>query len=397
MLEEKRMFKLIGKAFMISVLIVNNLFASTVDNMKYQLERVAGDTRKIYKLPALAISVRLPSQQWVEVYQGNVSMNSSQPIDENTLFQVGSTTKTFTAVLVLKLAAMNKLHLHDPISKWLPQYPKWSNVTVLQLLNHTSGIYDYIDVPFWWYRLDFHRSKLWTAAELVDLAYSRPFYFPIGLGWHYSNTDYVLLGMIIEKVTHMPFEEALNQYVLNDMHDGMRHTYYIVGSMPPTVSQYLAHGYRNESRDMTSLNTSWLQAGGALISNAHDLADGYWNIFSRQIVTNDMVKKLTAFVSVNDGRVINDARKTGYGLGIFSVATPYGQLWFAPGLTPGYTTNVAWLPCRQIAFAYITNNTPSKKGFHAYLLGQILRIITMQGSKQCTEEHKTNGIDFPSF
>jgi D-alanyl-D-alanine carboxypeptidase len=391
--------KFVSAIFLILIMAISTeSLAATSESMNLQLTNVANKARETYKLPALAISIYLPSHKWVEVYQGYVGKDSARRINENTLFQVGSTTKTFTAALILKLAEMKKLNLNDPVGKWLSDYPKWSQITLLQLLNHTSGIYDYIDNLFWWIGLDFDRSKIWVADELANLSYEHPLYFQPGSGWHYSNADYVLLGMIVEKITHMSFKEALNFYVLSNIQGNMKHTYYAPYPLPPDIGQHLANGYRNGRRDMTKINTSWLQAGGAIISNAHDLTYWYSNIFSHQIVTDAILQKMINFVSLNNGRVVQNSHITGYGLGIFSMATPYGLVWFTPGLTPGYTSLVAWLPCHKIAFSYTTNSAPTAEGFHSYLIEQILKIISdMPNNIECINASKVEKINFPKF
>ncbi len=393
------MIKFVSAIFLTLIMaIATESLAATSESMNIQLTNLANKTREIYKLPALAVSIYLPSHKWVEVYQGYMSKDSARHIDENTLFQVGSTTKTFTAVLILKLAEMGKLNLNDPVGKWLSGYPKWSQITILQLLNHTSGVYDYIDNLFWWIRLDFDRSKIWNAGELVDLSYEHSLYFEPGSSWHYSNTDYVLLGMIVEKITHMSFKEALDLYVLSNIRSDMRHTYYALYQLPPSIEQYLAHGYRNGKRDMTKINTSWLQAGGAIISNAHDLAYWYSNIFSHQIITDTALQKMINFVSLDNGRATQNNNMTGYGLGIFSMATPYGLVRFTPGLTPGYTSLVAWLPCHNIAFSYTTNSAPAAEGFHSYLIEQILKIVSgMPNNTECVNASRAEKISFPKF
>jgi CubicO group peptidase (beta-lactamase class C family) len=125
------------------------------------------------------------------------------PNDNNTVFQIASTTKTFTSTMVLRLAAEGKLSLQDRISRWYPAYPKGDSITVEQLLTHTSGIHDFTrnaEVPA-------------TADEtkMMGILTSHPLDFPPGTRWDYSNSGYVLLGYIIQKVTGMTYFEAVRK------------------------------------------------------------------------------------------------------------------------------------------------------------------------------------------
>jgi len=112
-----------------------------------QLQQVISQDRTKYQINAISLSIGLPNQTTIKNYVvGTISQESkSAPIMANSLFHMGSITKNFTAVLILKLVASGKINLDTTIGKYFPEYPKWQHITVQQLLNHTSGIYDYID------------------------------------------------------------------------------------------------------------------------------------------------------------------------------------------------------------------------------------------------------------
>lgn len=351
-----------------------------------ELLNVINAIKTKYQLPIMSLSVKFPEGQ---------SININSGCQSDGLYQVGSNTKFYTAALVLKLAELKMLDLNDPLSKWLPDYPKWSHVTILQLLNHTSGIKEYLESRFWWYKLEWYKSSIWQATDVVSIAYHYPLYFKSGMGWHYSNTDYVLLGMIIEKATQHTYQDNLNRYILNKIKPAMKYTYYAGSGTPDFIQKKMIHGFRNNEKDVTDINVSWLQAGGALISNPDDLSSAYAYIFSGKLLNTSSMKLLTQFVSIKTGQLTDNALETSYGLGVFSAATPYGIVWFTPGLTPGYTSLTAWLPCSHIAFSYAANSTPKKPGLHAELMTHILKILTAHTPHQCDAEPHSAYLQFP--
>ena len=143
----------------------------------------------------------------------------SVPATENTVYQLASVTKTFTATAIMMLVEEGKLGLDDKITARLPDLPAaWEEVTVRHLLNHTSGIKSYTSVR------DFFKTarKDYAQREILDLVAKEPLEFAPGEKWNYSNTGYFLLGMLIEKVTGKPYGEVLDERIFKPL--GMTHT-----------------------------------------------------------------------------------------------------------------------------------------------------------------------------
>ena len=171
-------------------------------------------------------------------------------------FRVGSVTKTFVSAVVLQLVAERRLSLDEPV-------PEAGGVPLRMLLNHTSGIYNHSDDP----RVFEHGLlKRWQPQELVAISREHPPYFAPGAGFHYSNTNYVILGLVIERVTGQPLERELERRVLRGLPD----TAY---EESPRVRR-LAPGPRQ--------NTSWAGASGALVSTARDL-DRFYRALLREL------------------------------------------------------------------------------------------------------------------
>jgi CubicO group peptidase (beta-lactamase class C family) len=129
----------------------------------------------------------------------------------DTRFRVGSLTKTFVAMTVMQFVEEGKVTLDDSLEQWFPGLiPNGENITVRQIINHSSGLYNFYEVPSdWFFKFLFLRQDKWEPSELIELAVEEPPTSPPGESWHYSNTNYVLLGMLIEEVTGEPWENVI--------------------------------------------------------------------------------------------------------------------------------------------------------------------------------------------
>lgn len=234
---------------------------------------------------------------------GTGDLRTLQPRMPRERFRVGSLTKPFVATVLLQLASEGALRLDDPVGRWLPGLPLGRYgasvgdpsraVTVRQLLGHTSGIPDYTSNPA--VRYDYFSARFlaerWAThspRELVRASLARPPLFAPGKGWSYSNTNYVLAGMVIERVTGHPYAREIERRVLRPL--GLRDT-----SLPGTSTAVPGpHGRaystlftgRREARvrDVTALNPSLAGASGEMISSTRDLAR-----FTRALLTGGLL------------------------------------------------------------------------------------------------------------
>ncbi|MFG2990219.1 serine hydrolase domain-containing protein [Streptomyces sp. NPDC048257] len=249
--------------------------------------------------------------------------------------RVGSVTKTFTAVAVLQQSAKGRVDLDRPVGDYVPELlpgERGRKVTVRMLLNHTSGIHDYIGDAFpsllkgTTESLDDHRYRTIKPAELIGYGVDRPQLFEPGTDWSYSNTNYVLLGEVLRKVTGQDPERLITQDVIRRA--GLRDTYfpgtdpYIRGAHARMYENF--YGLIDPPRDYSVYNMTWGGTAGALVSTPQDLNTFYRALLGGDILPRRQLDQMRTTVDVKDetGAVVMR-----YGLGLYSIDTPCGPAW----------------------------------------------------------------------
>jgi len=275
---------------------------------------------------ALALSER-PGRPTLRLAAGWANRATGSPMKPGLRFRVGSVTKTFVAALVLQLADEQRLALDDTVEHWLPGLvPNGDGITIRQLLRHQSGLFDYtndqrIFKPYLAGRLGYR----WTPHTLVEIAVSHPPLFDPGTDWQYSNTNYVVLGLIAERAGRAPLGQLLARRIFRPL--GLASTTFSAGTSFPGPRM---HGYYGGT-DVTGLSASWAWAAGAIASTANDLARFYRALFSGRLLSTPLLTKMEQTVPIGNG----DNR---YGLGLIRIRTPCGFAWGHDGLVPGYRT-----------------------------------------------------------
>jgi D-alanyl-D-alanine carboxypeptidase len=278
-------------------------------------------------VPGVIIMTRR-GQQVSHVVAGLADKATGQLMQPQDRMHIGSITKTFTATVVLQLAAEGQLSLNDSVQKWLPgvitgrgYHP--AQITIRQLLRHTSGLRDYISDPR--FQTIQALAQTWRPQQLVDIALRLG---PPVRGWLYSNTNYILLGMIIQKLTgHSPIAE-IRQRILAPL--GLRDTSFPLTS--PQIPGAHADGYYGRI-DVTSLvNPSSAWTSGAMISTVDDVARFYRALLTGRLLPPAQQRELLATIPVDDpGELFAEH----YGLGIYRVQLPCGTAWGHDGGYPG--------------------------------------------------------------
>jgi len=251
--------------------------ASPEAGFERRLQRILNAQREAYAIPGLGAAVLFADGTRWTGGSGLAQLEERQAADGDTPFVVGSISKTFVAATIMQLAEEGTLSLDDRLARWLPDHPRAAQVTLRQLLDHTSGEFNYFEHPAYNRRVFGEPAKEWTPSEILTTFRSSPYFAP-GTGYHYSNTGYVILGMVIEAATGRPLGEEYRNRFLEPL--GMADTFFQGDGPPPPRS---AHGYLvgqrgprhitdgSDYRPTTSAATvAW--AAGSVVASAHDLA-----------------------------------------------------------------------------------------------------------------------------
>jgi len=269
-------------------------YLSKAASLQSLLDAVIANTA--YQVPGVALAVQEKDGFVWSGASGVANRTTGEPITPAHHFRIGSISKTFTAVLILRYAQEGKLSLDDPVSKWMPELtaklPKFDfdQIKIRNLLNHTSGIPTYtgFDDPI--FGLSYiHPTTVWEPDEIYAVIGKYDPEFAPGTSWDYSNSNYYLLGRIADKVSGSNYEKAIAAHLLGPL--GLKHT-----SVPmpgePTMTGLYAHGYSNLKgtglKEFSVIDPSYPYAAGAVISTVGDL-----NIWGREIALGGTILNST--------------------------------------------------------------------------------------------------------
>jgi D-alanyl-D-alanine carboxypeptidase len=286
------------------------------------------------------------------------------------IFGAGSITKSFMAALILQLSEERKLSLDDTLGQWLPAVAANpalhmpGAVTIRQLLNHTSGIYELVENEELRNALVADPAKRWNPEDVLAFV-NRPPYFPPGAGWHYSNTNYNLLGLIAARAANASVVSELQRRLFVPL--GLRRTF-LAGE--EAVAGEIAHGHTDffgvPKQDISSWPRTALDSiagtAGALVSTSEDLARWAQALFGGEFLQPESRQQLLTFVPTDD-----DDRE--YGLGVARLwDRQLGEIWWHSGEIPGYEAVIAYHPESRTSIALVVNDSGSLSSIWLTLL-----------------------------
>ena len=306
------------------------------ESLKSRAQGLLGDG---YPAALAAVTDSKGESAGVAVGKGNVETGQAPPMDGEV--RIGSNTKTFVAVVVMQLVQEGKVGLDEPIETYLPGLIKGegvdgSKITVRQLLQHTSGLPEYTDTTPG--RSDIFQIKdhYIPPRDLLDTALGKPAQFEPGAQWKYTNTNYIVLGMLVERVSQRPVGEQIDERIVKKL--GLSHTYFpaqgeekIRGTHPQ--GYHLSAGGKLE--DITEMDPAWAWAAGAMVSTPSELNTFFQAVFDGRLLSQSSIEEMKKGVDMGSGGRV-------YGLGL--VGTPLscgGTSWGHGGTIPGYQTNDA--------------------------------------------------------
>jgi len=329
----------------------------------------------IEHISTASLSINLPNGgSNIDVAVGTMRYGGGKPVTPDNLFQIGSNTKAFTASIVLQLEAAGKLSIDDPLGKFLPQYPAWKDITIRRLLDMTSGIPSYDNtVPMMAY-LAAHPYQNIPLTQLVAYVYpTTPGAPKPTTGYSYSNTNYILAEMIIEKVTGKRYASEVQRRILTAI--PVENMYYASHLYPPAVATRIVSGYfwnhtpENKplapllGKDQRLMSLSWAQGAGAAVGSPEAMTHWARALYqSTTFLPAAQRREMMTLVSLKTGKPIASASASdprGFGLGLAQLwQKETGLIWFYEGETLGYRMTHAYFPKENVIFDVGLNSQP---------------------------------------
>jgi CubicO group peptidase (beta-lactamase class C family) len=291
-------------------------------------------------IPGLSMAIVRDGAVVYEKAYGLADVENSVPMTLRSPFKIASLTKPFTAIAVLQLVERRLVALDRPVSDYLADLPThWQATSVRQLLGHTSGLPDYLRAPGWSWRDSWRLDR--SHQDVIAMAGDAPMTFRSGEGMKYSNTNYYVLGLLVERVSGMTYGDYLDAHIFKPLL--MSHSR--LDSAADLVPQRV-HGYTSERgslRNAEFTSDTWAYSEGGVITTAQDLAKLEGAFYTGGLLTAASLDVMWTATKLNDGRegVIGDngaGLPNHYGLGWFISNYKGKRLILAGGNKPGYTS-----------------------------------------------------------
>ena len=330
--------------------------APSKDETTHLKSRAQGLVDAGYPAALAAVSDAKGESAGVAVGKGNLETGQAPPMDGEV--RIGSNTKTFVAVVVMQMVQEGKVGLDEPIETYLPGLIKGegidgSKITVRQLLQHTSGLPEYTDTTPGSGDIFQIKDHYIPPRDLLDTALGKPAAFEPGTQWKYTNTNYVVLGMLVERVSQRPVGEQIDERIVKKL--GLSHTYFPAPgdrSIKGTHPQGYHLSAEGKLEDITEMDPAWAWAAGAMVSTPSELNTFFQAVFDGRLLTQSSIDEM------KNGAVDASSRLgpgTVYGLGLIGRSlTCGGTSWGHGGTIHGYQTNNAVGPDGTAAIFAVT-------------------------------------------
>jgi len=316
-----------------------------------RLDKTIEDVRRQAGIPGVVVGVWLPGKGSYVRATGVADTATRRPMTTDGFVRIGSETKTFTVTALLKLVDDGRIRLDDPISRYVHGVPDGRRITLRQLAGMRSGLFPYTADPDFVHDLLSNPQRSFTPREVLAYGFKHKNTFAPGKEFEYSNTNLVLLGLVIEKVSGQRLADFIDARVLRPAR--LHHTLFPQGAEfpEPHPRGYTDQTLSGATADATDWNPSWAWAAGAMISDLHDLrrwADivATGKLLSPQTQTQRLKTLPTGFPGLS------------YGLGIFETGGWIGH----NGSIPGYETVTVYLPSKKATLVIMINTDSLSEG-----------------------------------
>lgn len=334
----------------------------TRSNLATRLQQRLDSAHRAGRFAGAQLAVAYPGNATMEFVTGFADTAKQERMTARHLLLQGSVGKTYASALALQLVHEGRFSLDDPIAKhlgtepWFARLPNAASITVRQLMNHTSGLVRYEFNPRFITDLTAAPDRVWKPAELLSYLFDATPPFAAGQGWDYSDTNYIVLGMIIEKVMGRAYYDLVRERVLRPA--GLAETV----PSDRRVLPGLANGYAGVNNQFGAFdamlvdgqmvfNPQFEWTGGGMASTALDMARWGQRLYSGGAFDASL---MPAFLDGVPARIGPNAR---YGLGVIIRETAMGPVYGHSGYFPGYQAELLYLPAHQVAIAFQVNSS----------------------------------------
>ncbi|MCX6227447.1 MAG: serine hydrolase [Bacteroidia bacterium] len=270
------------------------------------------------KVPCIQITIIDSLGNIWSVATGTADLKRNKPVTTNNVLRLASITKTFTATVILTLIDQGKLNLDDKLTTYFPEFTEANDVTIKNLLNHSSGIKDLLTLPDIILNSSLFSDKIWDINSIVQTISKKGLSFQTGTDHQYSNTNYVLLGLIAEKITKRKITEIYKEFIFNPLNINK------LTLVPQEKSpETLVSGFDRKLLptaglyELTPENTAWASAAftsGALIGNSEQTAIFFSNLLTGKLLSVNSLNNMKDFAEKKDPDNVNQKY---FGLGLF--------------------------------------------------------------------------------
>lgn len=325
------------------------------------LQSLVDSTIKEFMVPGAVVLLRTPQGEFA-IGSGTTELGVTNSPTANTYFRIASNTKTMTSALIMLLAQEGKLKLDDPVSKYVPNVPNGDKITIAELAEMRSGLYNYTNDPQLSALMDRDQGKVWTTEELLAIAFAHPPNDPPNTVYEYNNTNYQLLGLVIAKADGKSLAQAMQDRLFGPL--GLKNT-----MLPPadvnTLPEPYSHGYLYGSSsvalvgeppyspevvsaaragtllptDFTGLNHSFAPAAGGVVSTADDAAT-----WVKALVGGRVLNAESQRIWLDSLKLEDPSKPQGqkYGYGIAEITWGPNTVYFHGGETPGFNSKISY-------------------------------------------------------
>jgi D-alanyl-D-alanine carboxypeptidase len=309
--------------------------------------------RAALRIPGLEASIIFPDGSRWDVADGFADIGREIPASTDTTFVIGSITKTFVTTATMQLVEEGVLSLDDPLSDFVPDYPNAENITVIELLSHTSGLYDYFQNPDYNLRVFNEPDHEWTPREILNEFVLEPYFAP-GTDFHYSNTNFVLAGLVVQAAADEPLPDVLRERFFEPL--GLDETWSQAAGPPPTAGSL---GCLVQQRGTVCLDdgttyrptlaaatVAW--GAGDIISTSSDLADWARTLYGGELLAPDSLAMMEDY---------NFAPASGqsYGLGTRTRLFGASRMFGHTGSLRGFDAAMWYFPDSDLTIVVLTN------------------------------------------